>query len=484
MKKAIVVGSGIAGLASSIRLAHKGYKVSVYEKNDTYGGKLGYFKKDGFRFDTGPSLFTMPQYFEDLFFDVGYNFSDFVTYEKLPSSCKYFFDDYTKFVFYQDKEKLKKELNSVFKSDEKNVLDYLVKSEELYENSGALFIENSLHKLKTFFSFKALKSLPYLISVENSKSLHAKNKKYLNSEKLIQIFDRYATYNGSSPYKTPGMMSMIPHLEQNIGTFFPKGGMRSLVDALYQLALKLKVDFNFNSEVNSFNVENSSISSIVVNDVPVKADLFISNMDVALTYKKLLKDNKTFKSETAKERTSSGVVFYWGINKVFEDLDLHNIFFSSDYHHEFNQIFEHDEFPEDPTIYVNITCKHELIDAPEGKENWFVMVNVPSSFNYSNEEIELLKNRVLIKLSKLLKVELSPLILTEEILHPKKIKNNTNAYLGALYGTASNSVISAFNRHSNFSTRYKNLYFVGGTVHPGGGIPLCLNSAKIVVDSL
>ena len=372
----------------------------------------------------------------------------------------------------------------MFKSDEKNVLDYLVKSEELYENSGALFIENSLHKLKTFFSFKALKSLPYLISVENSKSLHAKNKKYLNSEKLIQIFDRYATYNGSSPYKTPGMMSMIPHLEQNIGTFFPKGGMRSLVDALYQLALKLKVDFNFNSEVNSFNVENSSISSIVVNDVPVKADLFISNMDVALTYKKLLKDNKTFKSETAKERTSSGVVFYWGINKVFEDLDLHNIFFSSDYHHEFNQIFEHDEFPKDPTIYVNITCKHELIDAPEGKENWFVMVNVPSSFNYSNEEIELLKNRVLIKLSKLLKVELSPLILTEEILHPKKIKNNTNAYLGALYGTASNSVISAFNRHSNFSTRYKNLYFVGGTVHPGGGIPLCLNSAKIVVDSL
>ena len=137
-----------------------------------------------------------------------------------------------------------------------------------------------------------------------------------------------------------------------------------------------------------------------------------------------------------------------------------------------------------PTIYVNITCKHELIDAPEGKENWFVMVNVPSSFNYSNEEFEAKENRVLIKLSKLLKVELSPLILTEEILHPKKIKNNTNAYLGALYGTASNSVISAFNRHSNFSTRYKNLYFVGGTVHPGGGIPLCLNSAKIVVDSL
>lgn len=484
MKKAVVIGSGIAGLAVAIRLAHKGYNVSVYEKNNTYGGKLDTFNINGFRFDMGPSLFTMPQYFENLFSEVGYQFSDFVSYEKLNASCKYFFDDGKQFTFYQDKKILKKELNRVFSGDENNVIKYLKQSETLYENSGALFIENSLHKLNTYFSFKAIKSLPYLLSFENSSSLHKKNKKYLSSKQLIQLFDRYATYNGSSPYKTPGMMSMIPHLEQNIGTFFPKGGMRSLVDALYNLALKLNVNFNFNQEVSHLHTKGNFVESIKVNNELLTADLFVSNMDVALTYQKLLKDLKTFNKEIKQERTSSGVVFYWGIKEEFDNLDLHNILFSADYEKEFKQIFVEDKFPEDPTIYINITSKYEKSDAPVGMENWFVMVNVPSSFNYTELEIASLKELVVKKITKQFNKNISSLIISEEILHPKKIANNTNAYLGALYGTASNSVISAFNRHSNFSSKFKNLYFVGGTVHPGGGIPLCLNSAKIVVDNL
>ena len=307
---------------------------------------------------------------------------------------------------------------------------------------------------------------------------------YLSSDKLIQLFDRYATYNGSSPYKTPGMMSMIPHLEQNIGTFFPVGGMRSLVDALYSLAIKLNVTFYFNKEVSKMNIIKNMIHSVDVNGEEVLGDVFVSNMDVALTYKKLLNDIKTFNKEIKQERTSSGIVFYWGIKDEFQELDLHNIFFSADYKKEFQQIFDQNKFPEDPTIYVNITSKHHKLDAPEGMENWFVMVNVPSSFDYTAEEVEVLKQKVIDKLSLHLKINLSDLIITEDILHPKKIANNTNSYLGALYGTASNSVMSAFNRHSNFSSKFNNLFFVGGTVHPGGGIPLCLNSAKIVAENI
>ncbi len=459
MKKSIVIGAGVAGLAVAIRLANKGFKVSVFEKNDTYGGKLGSFTSQGFRFDTGPSLFTMPEYFESLFSESGYKFSDFVDYKKLDSSCKYFFEDDSEFTFYKNKEKLSDELVKVFENDKANVLNYLDDARNLYEKSGALFIENSLHKLNTFISYKAVNSLPYLLSIENSKPLHFKNKKYFSSSKLIQLFDRYATYNGSSPYKTPGMMSMIPHLEQNIGTFFPKGGMRSLVDALYHLALKLNVSFHFNQEVNKLQVKNNEIDSVLIGDKFYKADVVISNMDVALTYKTLLDDLKTFNKEIKKERTSSGVVFYWGIKRSFKQLDLHNIFFSKDYKLEFDQIFTENKIPNDPTIYVNITAKHDKSDAPLNMENWFVMVNVPSKFNYSDSDIEDLKSKVILSLSEKLKVDINDLIVTEDILHPKKIANNTNAYMGALYGTASNSVMSAFNRHSNFSSKFNNLFF-------------------------
>ncbi len=484
MKKAIVIGAGIGGLAVAVRLSVKGFQVDLYDKNESVGGKLAELKSDGFRFDIGPSLFTMPHYLEDLFHIAGKSMADYLRYKKLDYSCQYFFADGSNFVFYNDKTRLELEVQQKLRNHTLLVTDYLEESEKLFNGAGKLFIENSLHKFKTFWSRQALKALPQLINPKNLMSLHSKNKTYFKDKKWVQLFDRYATYNGSSPYKTPSMMSVIPHLEHNIGTFFPEGGMRGIVKALEKLALEQGVNILTNKKVTKLNTDNGKVISAVIDQNTINADVFVSNMDVALFYDKLLNDSNKFKTENRKARSSSALVFYWGINACFPYLKLHNIFFSSDYKAEFKSIFELQENAEMPTIYLNISSKCQPVDAPEGKENWFVMINMPSGIKLTKNQIQKVRTVVLDILTDRLEAKIEDEIIFEEILTPDDIEDRTYAMKGALYGAASNSVLSSFTRHSNFSKDFSNLYFVGGTVHPGGGIPLCLNSAKIVADHL
>ena len=175
------------------------------------------------------------------------------------------------------------------------------------------------------------------------------------------------------------------------------------------------------------------------------------------------------------------MIFYWGISKLFKSLDLHNILFSSDYKNEFNQIFNEKTVPDDPTVYINITSKYKADDAPKGHENWFVMINVPHNQNQDWKSlISIARKNIIHKINNHFEVDLEKLIVFEEYLDPIRIENKTGSYLGSLYGNSSNSKSSAFFRHANFSSKIKDLYFCGGSVHPGGGIPLALNSAKII----
>jgi phytoene dehydrogenase-like protein len=288
-------------------------------------------------------------------------------------------------------------------------------------------------------------------------SLHKYNKGQFKTAEATQLFNRYATYNGSNPYKAPAMLSLIPHLEMNEGTFYPKGGMISITNALHKLALHCGVTFHFN--------------------------IVVSNQDVYFTYKHLLQQESQAQKVLKQERSSSALIFYWGIGRSFEELGLHNIFFSGDYQGEFEHIFKSGTLHPDPTVYINITSKMEAGLAPDGKENWFVMVNVPAN---KGQDWEVLKKEakkaVLHRISKALGTDIEPLIETEATLDPVIIESKTMSYMGSLYGTSSNSKLAAFFRHPNFSKQYKDLYFVGGSVHPGGGIPLCLRSAAIMSE--
>ena len=481
MKKVIVIGSGIAGLAVSIRLALKGYNVQVFEQNSYPGGKLSSFSIKDYRFDAGPSLFTMPHLVTELFKLAGEDVKNYFEFSKKEIACNYFWQDGTSFRAYGERKKFLKEVEKIFGEPQYNVDKYLKKAKKKYDLTSSLFLEQSLHKLKTFISLDTLKAFFQLKTFVLQKSLHQANTQSFSSTHLIQLFDRYATYNGSDPYQTSGIMTLIQHLESAYGTFVPKKGMVSITESLYGLAKRLGVKFSFETVVKEIKVELGVISGIKTKSGSFSSDYVISNMDVFHTYKKLLPNEILPINRLKQERSSSAVIFYWGIKQSFSDLDLHNIFFSKNYKKEFQAIFKDKTVSEDPTIYINITSKEVVGDAPKGCENWFIMINTPADHGQDwTQIVNRLRSHIITNISKRLNVNLKNLIVCEEVLTPPDIESKTQSYMGALYGASSNDTMAAFLRHPNFSNRIKNLYFCGGSVHPGGGIPLCLLSAKIV----
>ncbi len=480
-RKAIIIGAGIAGLATAVRLAVQGFDVEVHEKNDRAGGKMYLIERDGYVFDAGPSLFTQPEYIEELFAYAGEDIRDYFSYRSLPLACRYFFEDGKVVNAYTDQQAFADEMEQVLGEPGGNILRYLRDSAKVYEKVGSIFLNYSLHKLSTWLhprvigAFRTVR-LPYL-----TKTLHQFNKSRLKTPEAVQIFNRFATYNGSNPFQAPGMLSLIPHLEQNQGTYYPEGGMISIPDTLRRLAEKKGVKFVFNSRVNNIVTESGRVSGIVADGVFIPAATVVSNVDAYFTYKNLLEREDGVRKVLLNERSSSALIFYWGINREFSNLHLHNIFFSKQYREEFEHIFRHKRFFDDPTIYINITSKMEAGMAPEGTENWFVMINAPALAGADwNQEVAAVRRNILEKLNRILGVDLREHIAVEEVLTPEGIQQRTDSYLGSLYGTSSNSRWAAFLRHANFSSDIRGLYFTGGSVHPGGGIPLCLKSAAIV----
>jgi len=483
MPKAIVIGSGIAGLASALRIRKLGYEVDVYEKNSYPGGKLHAISQDGYRFDLGPSLFTMPHYIEELFKLYDLDPEPYFQYSRKSTVCNYFWDDGSRFSVKADKDTFVQDAAGFFNEKSAAIEDYLESNRRKYELTNGIFLEKSLHKLSTYLSNETLKAMLQIPQLDLYRSLNEVNAAKFRNPKLVQLFNRYATYNGSSPYRTPGIMSLIPHLEMHYGTFIPKGGMHRISQSLYELARDQGIQFHFEEDVREIKVESKRAVGIITSKSTYSADVVVSNMDIYPTYKKLLPGSRYPKRTLKQERSSSALIFYWGIRGSFKELDLHNIFFSRDYQQEFKAIFEEKDLGDDLTVYVNITAKDVPGDAPKGCENWFVMINAPGDYGQDWPSLKTRARKLILrKLSACLKQPIEPLIATEHILDPVGIEANTSSYRGALYGAASNSRFAAFLRHPNFTRQIQNLYFCGGSVHPGGGIPLCLLSAKIVGD--
>jgi len=280
----------------------------------------------------------------------------------------------------------------------------------------------------------------------------------------------------------PATLNVIPHLEIIEGAYYPHGGMYSITESLVQLAKEIGVEFKFSSPVREIIAENKKIKGIRTDAGIENFDVVISNMDVYNSYLKLMPNVKKPEKTLSQPKSSSAVIFYWGIKKEFEKLGLHNIFFSENYPEEFNSIFEKKSIYNDPTIYINITSKHTPTDAPAGSENWFTMINVPNNSGQDWDALvaEARKNMIK-KISRILKINIEEYIQCEMILDPRLVESRTSSAFGAIYGNASNNKFSAFLRHANFSKEIKGLYFCGGSVHPGPSIPLCLLSAKITV---
>lgn len=483
--KAIIIGAGIAGIATAIRLAVKGFEVEVFEANLYPGGKLAEIVQDGFRFDAGPSLFTMPQYVDELFELAGEKPDAFFTCQKLDLVCRYFYPDGTQLNASSNEKSFAEEIGLKTSDQPETIKKYLKNSKRIYRITNHVFLEKSLHRLKTYLSWQTLKSVLRLPQIDAFRSMHRANNAFFTDPKMVQYADRFATYNGSNPHKAPATLNVIPHLEQHFGAYFPSGGMYQITLSLVALAERLGVKFYYQTPVEKIVLEGGKAKGVKVKGETLTADVVISNADVYSTYKKLLLDypKLTPKRILQQERSSSALIFYWGIKKQFPQLDLHNIFFSGDYQQEFEHIWKEKNISNDPTIYLNISSKYEVKDAPEGCENWFTMINVPSNQGQNWDELIVqARENIILKLSKVLGEDIRTLIVSESILDPLSIESKTSSYQGSLYGTSSNGQFAAFLRHSNKSSKVKNLFFCGGSVHPGGGIPLALLSAKIVSD--
>lgn len=481
-KEAIVIGSGIAGIASAIRLSLKGYRVSVFEANAYPGGKLTTIRLGDYRFDAGPSLFTLPYLVDELFELAGKDPRDYFNYRKLEMLCHYFYEDGTVLHAHADQQKLLEEVAQKLQIDPAPLKEYLDHSSYIFERTRHSFLERSLHKFNTYISLDILKTVSSMRKLHLFETMHAVNTKSLDHPKLVQLFDRFATYNGSNPYKAPGVLNSIPHLEFGIGSYFPTEGMHHILTACMKLAEELGVKFHFNERVERIRITGKKVTGIETSSGSYPANLVISNCDVKQSYNNLMPGQKVPKKTMEQEPSSSALIFYWGIGKSFPELDVHNILFSDDYKKEFESIFEESTVSDDPTVYIHISSKVVPNDAPEGNENWFVMINVPSDQGQDWEKLRLkVRKQVIEKINRLLKTDIESLIEEEDYLDPPRISERTNSFAGALYGASSNDRMAAFFRHPNFS-KINGLYFAGGSVHPGGGIPLCLLSAKITAE--
>ena len=476
LKKISIAGAGIGGLTAAIRLAEAGYEVHVYEQKNEPGGKLAEIKENGYRFDAGPSLFTMPHFIDELLAgNVPFQ------YQRMGTLCHYFYEDGLRFQAPADQTAFISAAATTFGVEPKKIARHLAKSKFIYRITSPVFLERSLHRIGTYLNPKGLRGILNLPFIGISKSMHNANKDALNKSHLVQYFDRFATYNGSNPWKAPSTLNVIPHLEMGIGAFYPAGGMIAIPRALFARATQLGVHFHFGKKITAIKHQEGTITGIEIDHISQKTDLVVSNLDVRLTYQLLgLPLPKKIKQA---EPSSSALIFYWGIRKTFPELHLHNILFSADYQDEFDGIFNRKEISKDPTIYINISSKMDKTDAPAGCENWFVMINVPANKGQDWEAFrQEARASVLAKISKQLGCDVESLIAFEEYLDPVRIEQFTGSSFGSLYGSSSNNLMSAFFRQANFTKNPKGLYFCGGSVHPGGGIPLCVLGGRIASD--
>jgi phytoene desaturase len=480
MKKVGLIGAGLGGISAAIYLSKsKNYEIHIFEKNDYAGGKLGEIISDGYRFDTGPSVVTMIDVIKDLFTTLGENPDNHIEFEKLDPVNRNFFSDRTVVDSLSDFEKFKTEIAKIDITSVKNLEVYFDRIKGIYDRTAHIFLFSQLHEIIHLIKTRNIPNFLDFLKIDSMKTMHEVNSKFFRNPKILQIFDRYATYNGSSPYLAPGTLNLISYVELILGAYYIKGGISQLSKKLYQLAVKAGVKFHFKSYIDEIIIQNKTAKSIKVNNQIIDFDYIISNSDVVHTFKNLIKGFDTVKNKVSKlEPSISGMVFLWGIKGEFEQLKHHNVFYSDDYKNEFKEIFDYKNAPDDPTIYIAITSKSDTEHSPAGSENWFVLLNMPYNDGQDWEEESHRMKKIIIQKLKNHNIDIENKIEYEKIITPADLENRYLSNKGSIYGISSNNMFTAFKRQANRSGIIKNLYFAGGSAHPGGGIPLVILSGK------
>ncbi len=489
-KRIAIIGAGVGGMAAGIRLAAQGHEVQIFERNARVGGKLNLVEDGEWRFDTGPSLLTMPDVARDLFAAAGASLDDELELLPLDPICRYFYPDGIIFDASSDEGRMMAAISEFSERDADNFPRFLDYGRRVYEVTAQPFLYSPLEAKRIGSAFLQRLNRPQDIGrVLAPLTLDALVRNYFRDPHMRQLFDRYATYNGSSPYRTPAVYAIIPYVEYGFGAWYPRGGMYQIAEALLGLLAKVGATVHTAAPVRQIRCEPSKGATGVelVDGTVYTADAVIANVDIATTYRRLVpadfRPRTTLDRLEAMEPSLSGFVLLLGTDCRFEQLQHHNIFFSHDYREEFIDIFTRLVAPRDPTIYVCATSRTDPTQAPPGGENLFVLVNAPylsAEFSWAAER-ETYRDLVIEKLERMGLNDLRAHIVYEQIITPNDLETRYGAQRGAIYGFSSNSLFAPFQRPGNRS-RIPGLYFAGGSVHPGGGLPLVMLSGKIAAE--
>jgi phytoene desaturase len=486
-KNAIVIGAGIGGIATSIFLARQGFKVSVYEKNAGPGGRCGQILRDGHRFDLGATIYLMPEIYKKVFESLGISPEDNFKSTPLPTIYQINFEDGTQIDFTTNEQQLKEQLEKI----EKGSFD---KSRQLINKGYKLFVlatDNLLARnFYHLFQFVTLKNALLLLKLKTHIRHMRYIKRFFKNPHLQKAFTFQNIYVGQNPYKAPALFSMLPAAELTEGTLFPVGGMYSITSKLVSVAEDLGVRFVYNEPVVKIKTEGKKATGIVLqNGSTVRAGIIIANADLPYVYRELLPDKSVSKHIEKLTYSCSAIVLHWGLDKRFPELVHHNVFLSGSYRNNLNKIFKESSLSESPSFYLHAPVISDESAAPAGQDTLSIIIPAGHLSDRYEQDWNKLKNdaraSVIHRLKKAGFTDIEEHIKFEICYLPQTWKSVFNLTRGATFGSLGHNIFQmGYFRPHNRHKKYKNLFFVGGSTHPGNGIPLVLLSAKLTSERI
>lgn len=486
-RTAIVIGGGISGLATANLLAKDGWSVDVYEQNEQLGGRAGWLEIDGFKFDTGPSWYLMPEVFDHYFALLGRRLSDYIKLERLSPAYQVFSGHQAPVQIFGDLNRDATTFESLEPGAGTSLRRYVAKADTTYHMAMKHFLYSNFSSAGSLFapdvwrSLGALPRRPYL-------NQHVS--KHFHQPLLQQIMQYHSVFLGLSPYRAPSLYSLMCYLDFQGGVFYPQGGMYEIIRALEKVGLELGVRHHTSTPVRSITSENGRATGIVLaNGSQVAAELVVASGDLHHTETALLAPSDRTYSENYWQRAESGpsaLLMYLGVKGRLPQLAHHNLLFAGDWRETFGDIFERSSWPKTASMYLCAPSRTDSQVAPDGDENLFVLVPGPAlKDSGASQDLDALAATYLAQIAQTIGVpDLEDRIVVKQLFGPADFASNFGAWRGSALGLGHTWSQTAIFRPGVKSRRLKGLYYVGTNVRPGIGLPMCLISAQLVMKSL
>ena len=485
--RVIVIGAGIGGITVSLYLARAGFSVSVYEKNPVPGGRCGQMIHEGHRFDLGATMVLMPGVYREAFREAGIDFDKSLDIKELEHLYKLWFDNGEELIFTTDREKLKMQLERFEEGSSASADRYISEGYGFFTEAKKRLIGRNF---MNFFQFATIRNVAMLIKLKTWLTHQKYIQRFFENPHLQMAFTFQNIYVGQSPFESPAFFSMIPAIELVEGSFFPEGGIYSVVEKLMEEARKCGVKFYFDCEVESIERSMDRVTSIrLANGELAEADYIIANADLPYVYQDLLSDRRKSKKLNRMKYSCSAMVFHWGIDKIYTRLAHHNVFLSDSFRTGLKIIFRDKSADPAPSFYVHAPVRTDSSAAPEGHDSISVIVgigHVDETKEQDWQELKRISREAVIRRLKESGLEdIEEHIKFEICYSPKTWESAYHVTRGSVFGSLNHSLFQmGYFRPHNRHARYKNMYFVGGSTHPGNGIPLVLLSARLTSERL